>query len=202
MRVRRGVNVAVAPHMAVEQEKRAIDPGNWVDEHGDALFRFAILRVRDEELAADLVQDTFLSALKAKDGFRGGSTLRTWLTGILKHKIIDHYRKNKVEVAEADLAGDTPMAILEHAPALSPRWDEAPSSLVENREFWAVLSGCLSKLPEAQRRAFTLREFDGLNGDEIRKVLDVTPTNLWVILHRARAGLRRCMEINWFGNEG
>ncbi|MDH5627721.1 MAG: sigma-70 family RNA polymerase sigma factor, partial [Candidatus Krumholzibacteria bacterium] len=106
--------------MALEHEKQAIDPKNWVDEHGDALFRFAILRVRNEELAADLVQDTFLSALKARDGFRGGSTLRTWLTGILKHKIIDHYRKNKVEIVETDLAGDTPMAILQHAPALSP----------------------------------------------------------------------------------
>lgn len=192
----------MAADMAVEPDHEAHDPASWVDEHGDALFRFAILRVRDEDLAADLVQDTFLSALKAKEGFRGGSTLRTWLTGILKHKIIDHYRKNKVEVLETDLAGDTPAAILEHAPNLSPRWDEAPSSLVENREFWSVLSGCLSKLPEAQRRAFSMREFDGLTGDEIRKVLDVTPTNLWVILHRARAGLRRCMETNWFGTDG
>lgn len=191
----------MASQMAIEPTNNVIDPSVWVDEHGDALFRFAILRVRDENLAADLVQDTFLSALKAKDGFRGGSTLRTWLTGILKHKIIDHYRKNKIEVLESDLAGDTPASILAHAPNLSPKWDESPSSMVENREFWAVLSGCLSKLPEAQRRAFSLREFDGLTGDEIRKVLDVTPTNLWVILHRARAGLRRCMETNWFGNE-
>jgi RNA polymerase sigma-70 factor (ECF subfamily) len=188
--------------MAVEPDQEALDPARWVDEHGDALFRFAILRVRDENLAADLVQDTFLSALKAKDGFRGGSTLRTWLTGILKHKIIDHYRKHKIEIREADLAGDGSTGMIEHAPNPSPRWDEAPSSLVENGEFWAVLSGCLSKLPEAQRRAFSMREFDGLTGDEIRKVLDVTPSNLWVILHRARAGLRRCLETNWFGNEG
>jgi len=145
--------------------------------------------VRDEELAADLVQDTFLSALKAREGFRGGSTLRTWLTGILKHKIIDYYRRNKVEVLETDLAPDVPEGLLQHAPSLSPAWDESPSSLVENREFWGVLSGCLSTLPEAQRRAFSMREFDGLTSDEIRKVLGVTPTNLWVMLHRARAGL-------------
>jgi RNA polymerase sigma-70 factor (ECF subfamily) len=187
--------------MAIEQTRETLDPASWVDEHGDALFRFAILRVRNEELAADLVQDTFLSALKARDGFRGGSSLRTWLTGILKHKIIDHYRKHKVEILESDLGPDVPEGILQHAPSLSPAWDEAPSSLVENREFWNVLSGCLSRLPEAQRRAFSLREFDGLDGDEIRKVLDVTPTNLWVILHRARAGLRRCMETNWFGDK-
>ena len=187
--------------MAVEQNKETIDPSRWVDEHGDALFRFAILRVRNEELAADLVQDTFLSALKARDGFRGGSTVRTWLTGILKHKIIDYYRKHKVEIPEADLGPDFPEGLLQHAPSLSPAWDEAPSSLVENREFWGVLSGCLCKLPEAQRRAFSMREFDGMTTEEIRKVLDVTSTNLWVMLHRARAGLRRCLETNWFSNE-
>jgi RNA polymerase sigma-70 factor (ECF subfamily) len=189
--------------MAADPKKIARDPSRWVDEHGDALFRFALLRVRDEELAADLVQDTFLSALRARDGFRGGSSLRTWLTGILKHKIIDHYRKNKLEILETDLGSDDREANLQHAPSLSPAWDEAPSSLVENREFWGVLSGCLSGLPENQRRAFTMRELDGLTGEESRKVLEVTPSNLWVILHRARAGLRRCMEQNWFnGNKG
>ncbi|HEX5133369.1 MAG TPA: sigma-70 family RNA polymerase sigma factor [Candidatus Krumholzibacteria bacterium] len=188
--------------MAIDPGNEAHDPARWVDEHGDALFRYAILRVRNDDLAADLVQDTFLSALKAREGFRGGSTLRTWLIGILKHKIIDHYRKHKVEVLETDLGGPDQEANLQHAPSLTPAWDEAPSSLVENREFWGVLSSCLAGLPEAQRRAFTLREFDGLSGEEIRKVLDVTPTNLWVILHRARAGLRRCMESNWFDGKG
>lgn len=187
--------------MAVESKKNAIDPSNWVDEYGDALFRFAILRVRNEELAADLVQDTFLSALRGLKDYRGGSSIRTWLTGILKNKIIDHYRKHKVEVLETDLAGDTPVSILEHAPNLTPAWDENPAALVENKQFWMTLSGCLSKLPEAQRRAFTMREFDGLSSDEIRKVLDVSASNLWVMLHRARAGLRRCMEANWFGNK-
>jgi len=184
--------------MSNEKTNEARDTSRWVDDHGDALYRYAILRVRDPELAGDLVQDTFLSALKGLDGFRGGSTVRTWLIGILKHKIIDHYRRHKVEVLASDMPAEAEGNDLDHADRVAARWSEAPSQLVENREFWAVLTNCLSGLPEAHRRAFSLREFDGLPGDEICKVLGVTPTNLWVMLHRARAKLRRCLEINWF----
>lgn len=182
--------------MAIDRATESRDPSRWVDEHGDALFRFAVLRVRDAELAADLVQDTFLSAIRSIEGFRGGSSLRTWLTGILKHKIIDYYRKSKVEVVASDVGPEG--TELDHAQSLLPSWKESPSSLVESREFWAVFTSCLDGLPEAHRRAFSMREFDGLTGEEIRKVLDVTPTNLWVMLHRARTKLRRCLETNWF----
>jgi len=176
----------------------ALDPARWVDDHGDALYRYAVLRVRDPELAGDLVQDTLLSALRAREGFRGGSTLRTWLIGILKHKIIDHYRKHRVEVLSTDTSTENEGADLDHADRLLTTWKEAPSRLVENREFWEVFQRCLGGLPEAHRRAFSLREFDGMSGEEICKVLEITPSNLWVILHRARAKLRRCLEINWF----
>ncbi len=185
--------------MAVDPEQEALDPSRWVDEHGDALFRFAILRVKDEDLAADLVQETFLSALKAREGFRGGSALRTWLIGILKHKIVDHYRKNRVDMVSSDANPNLEPGEHRHDAALGHSWNEPPSRLVENREFWTVLQDCLGALPEAQRRAFSMREFDGLPGDEISKVLDVTPTNLWVMLHRARGRLRDCLEKNWFG---
>jgi RNA polymerase sigma-70 factor (ECF subfamily) len=87
---------------------------------------------------------------------------------------------------------------LAHAENLRPSWGESPGQLLEAKEFWNVLTGCLSGLPEAQRRAFSMREFDGFSSDEIREVLDVSPTNLWVMLHRARAKLRRCLEVNWF----
>lgn len=184
--------------MASDRAAESKDPSRWVDEHGDALFRFAVLRVRNADLAADLVQDTFLSALKAFDGFRGGSSIRTWLTGILKHKIIDYYRRNRAEVLHSDLNPEIESPDFEHADSLRPSWKESPSHLVENREFWAALTNCLDGLPEAQRRAFSLREFDGLTGEEVRKVLDVTPTNLWVMLHRARTKLRRCLETSWF----
>jgi len=182
--------------MATDRSAESRDPSNWVDEHGDALFRFAIMRVRDSDLAADLVQDTFLSALKGIDGFRGGSTVRTWLTGILKHKIIDYYRRTKIEVPASDVGPQG--TDLDHVESLAPAWKESPSTLVENREFWGVLTSCLDGLPEAHRLAFSMREFDGLSSEEIRKVLEVTPTNLWVMLHRARTKLRRCLETNWF----
>jgi RNA polymerase sigma-70 factor (ECF subfamily) len=188
----------MAASMSRDESGAAGDPSRWVDEHGDALYRFALLRVKDPELAGDLVQDTFLSALKAREGFRGGSTVRTWLIGILKHKVIDHYRRQKIEVPAADLQAEADEQDLDHADRVAAKWAEAPSRLVENREFWAVLTRCLAGLPEAHRRAFSLREFDGLPGEEICKLLGVTPTNLWVMLHRARARLRRCLEINWF----
>jgi RNA polymerase sigma-70 factor (ECF subfamily) len=184
--------------MASTDPNRTPDSSRWAEEHGDALYRYALLRVSDPDLAGDLVQDTFLSALKGVENFRGGSTVRTWLVGILKHKIIDHYRRNKTEVLATDAALGNEDDDLDHVDRASDRWSEAPSQLVENREFWATFTSCLEGLPEAHRRAFSLREFDGLPGEEICKILDVTPSNLWVMLHRARAKLRRCLEINWF----
>jgi RNA polymerase sigma-70 factor (ECF subfamily) len=182
----------------MSEEVNHLDTSRWVEEHGDALYRYALLRVSNADLAGDLVQDTFLSALRGIGGFRGGSSVRTWLIGILKHKIIDHYRRNRIEVLSSDLPPGTEGDDLDHVERASAKWSEAPSQLVENQEFWATFSRCLAGLPEAHRRAFSMREFDGLPGEEICKVLGVTPTNLWVMLHRARAKLRRCLELNWF----
>lgn len=174
------------------------DTSRWVDDHGDALYRFALLRVSDPDLAGDLVQETFLAALKGREGFRGGSSVRTWLIGILKHKILDHYRRDRIEVLASDVATGGEEGDLSPVEKSSERWRDAPSQLVENKEFWSVFTSCLAGLPEAHRRAFSMREFDGLAGEEISKVLGVTPTNLWVMLHRARAKLRKCLELNWF----
>jgi len=193
--------------MTDESQKPKYDPAEWVDEHGDALFRFALLRVKDANVAEDLVQETFLSALKGIDRFKGGSSLRTWLVGILKHKIIDHFRKNKPEILSGDLTlmdNETEEERLErssHRHDEPSEWQGTPSKLLENKEFWGVFTSCLDGLPENHRRAFALREIDGVKGDEICKILNITSTNLWVILHRARGKLRGCLETNWFNTK-
>jgi RNA polymerase sigma-70 factor (ECF subfamily) len=180
------------------------DPSDWVDLHGDALFRFAILRVDDQHLAEDLVQDTFLSALRAIDRFEGRSSIRTWLVGILKRKIIDHFRKNIIEIPDADLTVWDEEDDREyfdktgHWKRTLHDWKESPEKLVESGEFWNTFQVCLSALPEAHRRAFTMRELDGYNREEICEILSITPSNMWVLMHRARAKLRKCLDATWF----
>jgi RNA polymerase sigma-70 factor (ECF subfamily) len=190
--------------MVREPKKTQHDPSTWVDEHSDALFRFALLRVKDASVAEDLVQETFLSALKGIDRFKGGSSLRTWLVGILKHKIIDHFRKGRPEVLSSDLStmeNETEEERFDreaHREHSHTEWRGTPSNLLENKEFWGAFVNCLDTLPDAHRKAFALREIDGIKGDEICKILGITSTNLWVILHRARGKLRSCLESNWF----
>jgi RNA polymerase sigma-70 factor (ECF subfamily) len=185
--------------------KAKTDPTNWVEEHGDILYHFALLRVRDPHVAEDLVQETFISALQGLDRFKGGSAVRTWLVGILKHKIIDYFRKSNREILSGDLTSLTEesdegaMSRLAGAKPPAHDWRESPDNLVENKEFWGVFANCLDGLSPAFRTAFTLREMDGLTTEEICKILDITSTNLWVILHRARAKLRDCLNVNWFG---
>jgi RNA polymerase sigma-70 factor (ECF subfamily) len=183
------------------------DPSNWVDEHGDVLYRFALIRVKDPHTAEDLVQDTFIAALQGLASFKGGSSVRTWLVGILKHKILDYFRKSAREVPSTDLGA------LEDVPEEQTfnrwgqwrrgpgKWPEDPGNLLENKEFWRAFTRCLDGLPNASRRAFSLREIDGMKTDEICKILDITSTNLWVILHRARGRLRDCLDNTWFKND-
>ena len=181
-----------------------LDPSTWVDAHGDALYRFALLRVKDAHVAEDLVQETFISALEGLDAFKGGSSVRTWLIGILKHKIIDHFRKNAREIVSSDLTAlegeteDDTFNRWEQWRRSPSSWGDSPDNVLEDKEFWKVFVRCLEGLPESFRRAFALRELDGLQTEEICKVLGVTATNLWVMLHRARGKLRNCLEDNWF----
>lgn len=187
----------------------SVDPAVWVDEHGDCLFRFALQRLRDEHLAEDVVQETLLSAIQSLDSYSGKSTERTWLTGILKHKIIDHYRKNSrnVQITEED----TDLSGLDHFFERPDAWDghwaiplrpvdpeQSPEQVMERSEFWAVMNQCMSAMPERVANVFSLREVDGMTSEEICDVLSLSPSNFWVIMHRARMQLRRCIEIKWF----
>ncbi len=183
-------------------------PEQWIEQHGDALFRFAYLRLRDRDAAEDLVQETLLAALRAK--FSGQSSERTWLIGILKHKLSDHWRRvQRVMPVGTPSVDDDPDALLEKMfdASATDHWRNAPSvwrdpdAALEQQEFWQALTKCLAALPPAQAQAFGLCEVDGVAGDEACKVLDIAPTNLWVMLHRARLRLRQCMENHWFGHE-
>jgi RNA polymerase sigma-70 factor (ECF subfamily) len=188
------------------------NPASWLDEHGDCLYRFAMVRLRDPALAEDLVQETLLAALASYEKFAGRSSERTWLVGILKHKLIDHFRRSSREAPAPDLDAE-PFTGDEYfrdsgewadhwRPDRAPvEWGPSPATALEQAEFWRIFDACLAPLPERTARAFTLREIDGLTTEEICEILSVTASNLWVMLHRARLGLRRCIELNWFRRE-
>ena len=187
------------------------DPESWVDQYGNFLYRFALSRVKDPSIAEDLVQETFLAALKARRNFRGRSTARTWLIAILKHKIVDHIRKkireqtsDKVETMRDTIGHDSDDSSFNDDGGwhIHPaKWAVNPTKLYEQKEFIDILYRCLGELPERQAEAFMMREIDGLSTEEICKALSVTATNSWVMLYRARMWLRRCLENKWLGVE-
>jgi RNA polymerase sigma-70 factor (ECF subfamily) len=191
-------------------DERKLNPERWVEEHGDVLFGYALARVRDRQVAEDIVQETLVSAFRARESFSGKSSERTWLVGILKHKIHDYYRKHyrERETLEKTPNPDDERFIegqfdrwshWKHKPAA---W-RSPESALEEKEFWKVLRQCIDALPTRLGDAFSLRVLDGLETDSICKILDITTTNLGVMLHRARISLRRCLEENWFeGGKG
>lgn len=194
---------------AAEVKSVAVDPTVWVDQHGDALFRYAMMRLRDETLAEDIVQETLLSAIQSLKSFSGGCSERTWLTSILKHKIIDYFRKNRKQVQITN--EDTDLSVLDRFferedewqnhwnPKFKPvEWNETPEQALERTEFRAVLHNCLSKMPMRIANVFTLREMDGLTSEEICEILELSSSNFWVIMHRARMQLRACIEFKWF----
>jgi len=179
------------------------DPSDWVDRYGDYLFRYAMLRLRDRFAAEDLVQETFLAAFKDRGSFSGGSSEATWLVGILKHKIADHFRHQAREapLEDNDLRDQpdsSPFDGSGHWAKGPTDWGGNPEDLYREQKFLDQLAKCLSGLSPNHAKAFTLREIEGADTGEICKILNVSETNLWVILHRARMQLRRCLETHWF----
>lgn len=178
------------------------DPTTWVDDHGDALYRYALMRTRNPTIAEETVQEALLAALKARDRYSGESTERTWLIGILKHKIVDYVRREArrsvqqvPEPADLELDVFRQSGLWKRAPQ---PWKKLAPSRLDTAEFWASLESCLSKLPQIYADAFWLREVDGMSAEEVCEVLSITATNLWSRVHRARILLRDCMERNWF----
>lgn len=182
---------------------------NELADHRGYLMRFARLQLRNDAWAEDCVSETLLAALAKPQSFGNRSQLKTWLVGILKHKVVDMLRQRAREVsldaaAEA-VDGDAGHGLdalvfkadghFAQAPA---DWGD-PQQALNSRQFFAVLEACTDKLPAAMGRVFLMREWLELGSDEICKELGLTPTNLYVQLHRARLRLRECLELNWFG---
>lgn len=190
-----------------EDSPTTSSPESWLAEHGDALYRHASFRLRDRMAAEDMVQETLLAAIKARGRFAGRASERTWLISILNNKIVDQLRRQARErnLSQSDLGDDELEGLLfaadghwRHPPSA---WGD-PDAAFEQKAFWEALTRCLEELPARQAQAFTLCEVDGVDGAEAGKVLGVTTTNIWVILHRARLRLRECLELNWVGNSG
>jgi RNA polymerase sigma-70 factor (ECF subfamily) len=212
----RAVNVGdihscvVPPAITDSRANSATDPTQWVDDHGDYLYRYALVRIRISEIAEDLVQETFLAAIRSHDTFAGRSTERSWLCAILKNKIIHYYRVLGRETPFTDmefLSGEFAEKFVAqgwwvHADA-PKEWKPEPDVVAHRSEFWTVMHDCLGKLPDRIANVFMMREMDEVSAKEICKTLSISENNLWVMLHRARMALRECLEKNWFkkGNE-
>jgi len=180
------------------------NPADWVNLYGDVLYRYALVRVHNQHLAEDLVQETLLAGLKAHDRFAGKASEQTWLIGILKHKIIDQFRKDSREVTQ-DVDDDDFYRNMEASFDDQGQWQvnirawSKPDSSLERDQFWMILSGCVDRLPPRLARLFVLRDLDGVASDEICQVLDIsTSNNLWVMLSRMRLQLRNCLDVHWF----
>lgn len=205
------------PSAALTNENAPVTPGlsdpeQWVDLHGDYLFKYALMRLRDPAKAEDAVQETFLAALKGGRTFAGRSAEKSWLVGILKNKIFDYYRKASRETSFTDLdfyadeESDRFIAdglgkggwIHEQGPL---EWSANPGADLDNEIFWKTFHDCAAKLPKNVSAVFCLREMDGVASKEICAQLGISESNLWVMLHRARMALRRCLETNWFGKQ-
>jgi len=185
--------------MAIENK---LNPGEWVKKHGDYLYNFACSRVFKKELAEDLVQETFLSALTAVKSFEGRSKERTWLTSILKNKIIDHFRKEirTPNHQQIDEGYDSPFRDKKpfkghwEKERVPIDWVPEGQKNLEQMDFAKALDNCLEKLPARYAAGFSLKVIEEIETKEICKELDISSSNLWVILHRARVQLRECLE--------
>lgn len=190
---------------AARMESNATTPNDWVEVHGDYLFNFAIGQVRDASVAEDLLQETFLAAFKARDRFAAQSSERTWLVGILRHKICDHLRHTcreravRAEVPRTrndDEAWEDAVMWLHDVAAEC----HSPTRRLELSEFRQNLKLALGKLPPRVAQVFQLYEVEERPNAEVCERLNISESNLWVMLHRARKQLRGHLADWWNGD--
>ena len=190
------------PEKADSDKKQQLDPETWVAAYGDYLYRYALLRLRDHATAQDVVQEALMAGVKGLDRFDGRVDVKYWLRGILKNKIVDHIRKSSRMQPVEDI-GD-----YELPDSIKMKWFGIPTSRPEpwafdihqafdQKEFWAIFEKCVQGIPGVSQKAFVLKEIEGQSTEDICKLLDVTPNNVWVMVHRARGALKNCLESNW-----
>jgi RNA polymerase sigma-70 factor (ECF subfamily) len=177
----------------------------WLEEHGDVLYGYALQRVKRAETAEDLVQDTLLAAMEGWRSFRGGSSVRTWLVGILRYKILDEFRRRArqpewLKDVATGTKGETPGFTRDgYWERRQAAWPENPGSVEEAEELRSLVWSSLAAMPEPMRLAFTMREIDGMESGLVCEVLGITPTNLWTLVHRAKVRLREDIGRYVFG---
>lgn len=186
-------------------QKQGIDPELWVDEYGGYLYRYAYSRLREAYAAEEVVQETFLAGIRYREQFSGRGSQRAWLLGILKRKIVDYVRlRSKYQcVGSQEDDNDPSNQLFDEKGNWRPaalRWSTTADQQVESRELWQVVRDCLGHLPSGQADAFVLSVMEEMDSEEICRELDITPSNLWTRLHRARLGLAKCVGARWFSD--
>jgi len=180
----------------------AVNPQIWIEKYRDSLFKYALTRLRDADLAEESIQETFLAALQSRKGFQGLASEKTWLISILKRKIYDHFRRIG---RDKQIKMSFPMERLRNdvfdsgrIPAVRSRiWFSDPSMVYEQKEFLKIIKHALSELPDRTAQAFILREVVELSSQEICEFMDISIYNLYVMVHRARKHLRDDLQLKW-----
>ncbi len=179
-----------------------IDPNQWIALYSDYLFNYTVSRVSDRDMAKDIVSDTFLAGLKSMKNFKGEASERTWLISILKRKIIDYYRKINSIKGKAEVRMSYNSDIENEGDWLEERvadpFDKTAENTIENRELALAIQNCLSKLSKKQATVFEMKTILEYETETICNELNITASNLWVIIHRARTAMASCLEKNWF----
>lgn len=174
---------------------------DWIKNYSDTFFDYISKRIKDKTAAKDILQETFIAAWKNSAGFKNESSEKTWLFSILKNKLIDYYRAQgrlKTDLRDDNYYFDDADHWTESA---SPKnWEDAAASL-NKKEFYLILDHCKTKLTPVQLSAFIMKYFDEYEPQYICKVLGITTSNYWVIIHRCKLQLRHCLEKNWFLND-
>lgn len=195
-RTRQGRSFAESP-MNPSPENSKLDPRSWVQKYGDIFFQYAIRRLNDTQAAEDVVQETFLAAIKSSVNFRGDSLESTWLSSILRKKTVDVIRKRERRRKAQPISEGTEVNDFSEDQCLEvigASFPTSPSKAMSDAEFMDLIQTCLAGLPKNQADVFVLRELEQLEPEAICELLDISRKNLWVRLYRARVALGKCIS--------